>query len=64
MLSRPAPAKVNLGLRIPWRRDDGYHELESVFVPVAWADGLLAESSDGLSLTCSDPALPNDRGNL
>ncbi len=36
-----APAKVNLGLRIRARRHDGYHELESVFVPLDLADRVL-----------------------
>ena len=29
-----APAKINLGLRIVGRRDDGYHELDSLFAPL------------------------------
>jgi len=33
-----APAKVNFGLRIRKRRDDGYHELESLFLPLDLSD--------------------------
>jgi 4-diphosphocytidyl-2-C-methyl-D-erythritol kinase len=37
-LELSAPAKINLGLRIVGRRDDGYHELESLFLPLELAD--------------------------
>lgn len=34
----PAPAKLNLFLRITGRRDDGYHELQTVFRLLEWGD--------------------------
>src|SRR5690606_12014980 len=36
-----APAKLNLSIRITGRRDDGYHEHDSVFVLLELADRLL-----------------------
>jgi 4-diphosphocytidyl-2-C-methyl-D-erythritol kinase len=37
-LSRLAPAKVNLFLRIVGKRPDGYHDLETLFQTVRWGD--------------------------
>ena len=34
----PAPAKLNLFLRIPRRRNDGFHELQTVFRILDWGD--------------------------
>ena len=34
----PAPAKLNLFLRITGRRDDGYHDLQTVFRLLEWGD--------------------------
>ena len=64
MIVRNAPAKVNLGLHVLGRRDDGFHDLATVFLPIGWADTLAAESSSRLVLTTTDPALPTDEGNL
>ncbi len=32
--------KINLGLNITRKREDGYHDLETVFYPVQWQDAL------------------------
>jgi 4-diphosphocytidyl-2-C-methyl-D-erythritol kinase len=48
MLRLPAPAKINLFLHITGRRADGYHLLESVFVPISFADTVeLSVRDDG-----------------
>ena len=36
--SWPAPAKINLFLRITGRRSDGYHCLQTVFQLLEWGD--------------------------
>ncbi len=38
-LVRP-PAKLNLFLELMSRRDDGYHEIDTVMVPIDWCDQL------------------------
>lgn len=44
-----APAKVNLILRVVGRRDDGYHDLEMVMVPLSLADEItLAPIASGI----------------
>jgi 4-diphosphocytidyl-2-C-methyl-D-erythritol kinase len=44
---RLAPAKLNLTLAVVGRRDDGYHTLHSVFVPLALADRLSLAPAGG-----------------
>jgi 4-diphosphocytidyl-2-C-methyl-D-erythritol kinase len=64
LLIAEAPAKINLGLHILRKRQDGFHDLESVFLRIGWSDTLSAELADGLSLTCTDPSVPTDDENL
>lgn len=64
-LEKKSPCKVNLLLNILGKRADGFHELETVMHPVHVHDDLRFErGGSGLHLTCSDPALPTDSGNL
>ena len=41
-------AKINLGLNILNRRPDGYHNLDTVMIPVNWTDILEIVAADGL----------------
>lgn len=60
-----AYAKVNLTLAVGEKRPDGYHEIVSVMQRVSLCDTLTAErTASGISLTCSDPALPAGEENL
>jgi 4-diphosphocytidyl-2-C-methyl-D-erythritol kinase len=64
-LTIACPPKVNLYLRIVRRRrDDGFHELETVFQSVGGGDTLSATPTSVLSLETTDPTLPVDDGNL
>lgn len=48
-----SPAKVNLFLRIIRRREDGYHELASLFQTVGFGDTLLFKASQRVERMCT-----------
>lgn len=65
VVEKKSPCKVNLLLNILGKRPDGFHELETVMHPVNLFDHLVLETAkEGIELTCSDPSLPTDSGNL
>ena len=64
-ISFKTPAKVNFGLHILGKREDGFHELETLFQMVNWCDEIKIEClSRGLELVCNQPDIPTDKDNL
>ncbi|NBV20769.1 MAG: 4-(cytidine 5'-diphospho)-2-C-methyl-D-erythritol kinase [Proteobacteria bacterium] len=62
---RQSPCKVNLLLNILRKREDGYHELETIMQPVPFSDRLtVGRASSGIQLTCNLATLPVDGTNL
>lgn len=59
-----APAKINLGLRVLAKRTDGSHDIQTAFLALDWYDQLSISSSSVISMTCTNPSLPTDEGNL
>jgi len=64
VVSVKAYAKINLGLRILRKRDDGYHDIETVFHRVNVYDDLTFGPSRNVSLVCSNAQVPTDESNL
>ena len=66
-VSEPAPAKLNLFLRVLRARPDGFHDIESLIQPITLADGVQARPADHLSLTVVGECardVPRDERNL
>ena len=62
------PAKLNLFLRVVRRREDGYHDLASLFQTVALGDTLVVEVAGAGAaedvLRCEEKGVPTDKSNL
>jgi 4-diphosphocytidyl-2-C-methyl-D-erythritol kinase len=54
------PCKINLGLNIIRKRDDGYHDIETCFYPVPLTDVLEVIPSTSMSFTTSGNLIPGD----
>ncbi len=63
-----SPAKLNLFLDVLHRRDDGYHELETLFVALDWGDDVTVTLDSGRDDVClevsGDDGVPVDETNL
>ena len=66
-VTEPAPAKINPFLRVLGRRGDGYHDIETLVLPVTLADGVQATAAKELELWVMGERageIPKDESNL
>ncbi len=58
-------AKLNLGLEVLGQREDGYHELRTLFQTIDLHDELvLTPREEGVGVVCEHPLVPTDGTNL
>ncbi len=64
-LTLEAPAKINLSLKVLGKRADGFHELETLMVPLSGlSDTLHFQEGDRFSFSCEADDVPKDETNL
>ena len=60
-----SPCKINLGLEILSKRDDGYHNINTIFYKLSEPqDELIVEGAESFRFTSSDHNIPNDENNI
>jgi 4-diphosphocytidyl-2-C-methyl-D-erythritol kinase len=61
----PSFAKINLGLRIGLLREDGFHELRTVYQTIGLHDmvSVSVTRGSGIEIRCEDPRVPTDSTN-
>src|SRR5438128_3239113 len=60
-----APAKINLSLKVLGRRDDGFHEIETLIAPISLCDEIKIErQAKGIDFQCDDLSVPQGDENL
>lgn len=60
-----SPAKINLYLHVTGKREDGFHELSSLMVPIDLCDTLdLRFKGNRIRVDCDHPDVPEDSSNL
>lgn len=65
MISKWAPAKVNLFLQVLGKRPDGYHELATLMQKIELSDRILFEAGGrGIQIECPGSPLPADETNI
>lgn len=59
-----SPAKVNVFFCVKHKREDGYHEISSLYQAISLSDTLYIAPAEKDCFTCSDPSLVMDGTNL
>ena len=59
-----SPAKINIGLNIIRKRDDGFHDLETIFYPLLLSDILTFEKADETKLESNSTEINSLQINL
>ncbi|GFN36695.1 4-(cytidine 5'-diphospho)-2-C-methyl-D-erythritol kinase [Tepidimicrobium xylanilyticum] len=58
-------AKINLALDILYKRDDGYHEINTIMQQIDLKDRVVIRNKDsGIDIQCNNKDVPIDRNNL
>uniref|UniRef100_A0A832G0J1 4-diphosphocytidyl-2-C-methyl-D-erythritol kinase n=1 Tax=Ignavibacterium album TaxID=591197 RepID=A0A832G0J1_9BACT len=63
-LSIKSFAKINIGLNIISKRDDGFHNLQTIFYPLSLHDVVTIRKSNQFIFTSNDLDLARDKNNL
>lgn len=60
-----APAKLNLSLRVLGKREDGFHEIDTLMVKLPeLCDQLEFREAEEFAFQCDDPSVPSNEQNL
>ncbi len=58
------PAKINFGLNVVKKRDDGFHDIISIFYPIDFFDYIEFKKSTHTTIICNVDSLRNTEDNL
>lgn len=61
-----SPAKINLFLEVDEKREDGYHNINSVFSAITLFDEIQLDivDADEIHVECDHPSIPNGKANI
>lgn len=65
MIRKLSPAKVNLRLQVLRKRNDGYHDIDTLMQRISLYDEMIfAPRDNGIVVSCPDSKLPENEGNI